>query len=175
MRRPCLCATRVPHAQLPRSFAKVRVSVAGHSPLIGSREPPKPIPRRKVRAILLHLAQISMFVTTLVMIRIHHQRQLKSLAENIRPTVTLVEVQGFFAEATAIADQPARGNSLLILNAGGEPLGYVLQTSPESDSIIGFSGPTNVLLAFDKDDQVVGSEILWSRDEHLDMILYPVS
>lgn len=114
-----------------------------------------------------------MFVTTLAMIRIHFQRQLASTTANAPPNLTMDEVRELFPKASSFASAPARGNSLPILDVDGEPLGYVVQTSPESDSIIGFSGPTNVLVGFDKADRVVGAGILWSRDtqEHLEMIL----
>lgn len=113
-----------------------------------------------------------MFVTTLAMIRIHFQRQLAS-TETATPDLSIDEIRELFPSAATLSPEPARGNSLPVLDADGEPLGYVVQTSPESDAIIGFSGPTNVLIGFDKDDRVVGSKVLWSRDtrEHLDMIL----
>ena len=52
-------------------------------------------------------------------------------------------------------------------------LGYVMQTSPSADHIIGFSGPTNVLLIFNTNHVFQGISILWSRDtqEHLQQVL----
>ena len=48
-----------------------------------------------------------------------------------------------------------------------------IQTSPNSDHIIGFSGPTNVLLAFDENDQVVAFDVLSSGDtrDHLRQVM----
>lgn len=142
------------------------------TPPTGTGEPRAPTPRRRGRAFLLHLLRIAMFVTTLAMIRIHFQRQLAS-TETATPDLSIDEIRELFPSAATLSPEPARGNSLPVLDADGEPLGYVVQTSPESDAIIGFSGPTNVLIGFDKDDRVVGSKVLWSRDtrEHLDMIL----
>lgn len=142
------------------------------TPPTGTGEPRAPTPRRRGRALLLHLLRIAMFVTTLAMIRIHFQRQLAS-TETTTPDLSLDEVRELFPAAAALSPEPAHGNSLPVLDADSEPLGYVVQTSPESDAIIGFSGPTNVLIGFDRDDRVVGSKVLWSRDtrEHLDMIL----
>jgi NosR/NirI family nitrous oxide reductase transcriptional regulator len=143
------------------------------TPPTGSGEPATPIPRRRVRAVLLHLLRIAMFVATLAMIRVHYQRQHEKTAAETKPAVNLFDIWNFFPAASAIPSDESGRNSRTVLNADGEPLGYVVQTSPESDSIIGFSGPTNVLIAFDGEDRVVGAEILWSRDtrEHVDMIL----
>jgi NosR/NirI family transcriptional regulator, nitrous oxide reductase regulator len=143
------------------------------TPPTRAEEPATPIPRRRGRAVLLHLLRIALFVTTLTMIRIHAQRQLENTAAEADPTVTLFDVWNFFPSASAISSDESGQNLQTVLNADGKPLGYVVQTSPESDSIVGFSGPTNILLAFDEDDRVVGAEILWSRDtrEHVDMIL----
>lgn len=144
-------------------------------PPTGSGEPATPTPRRPLRAVLLHVARIALFVTTLAMIRVDYQRQLEKSAAGTAPTVTLFDVWKFFPDASAVFNSTgtSREKSQAVLNADGRPLGYVVQTSPGSDSIIGFSGPTNVLIAFDGTDRVVGVEILWSRDtrEHVDMIL----
>ena len=46
----------------------------------------------------------------------------------------------------------------------GITLGQVLQTAPESDDIIGYSGPTNTLIALDARGRVLGLRILSSGD-----------
>lgn len=68
---------------------------------------------------------------------------------------------------------PAKAqDGLEILDAKGKALGIALQTSPASDHIIGFSGPTNVLLVFDPDQTLLGAVILNSQDtrEHVDAV-----
>lgn len=114
-----------------------------------------------------------MFVTTLVMVRLHYQRQLEVLAATQSAAVAIDDVQAFFPDAAKISDAKSGRASQTVLSVDGTTLGYVVQTSPQCDAIIGFSGPTNVLIAFDTDDRVVSADVLWSRDtrEHLDMIL----
>ena len=66
--------------------------------------------------------------------------------------------------------EPLLQNGLLpVFDGQGQVVKYLATTSPDADHIIGFSGPTNVLIAFDLDMQVTGLEVLWSRDtrEHL--------
>ena len=52
-------------------------------------------------------------------------------------------------------------------------LGLVTQTSPEGDSAIGFSGPTNVMVIWDQDQKVSSVSIRSSGDtvDHVDAII----
>ncbi len=62
---------------------------------------------------------------------------------------------------------------LVPIRYAGSEIGYLLTTSPESDHIIGFSGPTNVAILLDPDLEVQQLEVVWSRDtrEHLKEVL----
>jgi uncharacterized protein with FMN-binding domain len=51
-----------------------------------------------------------------------------------------------------------------VLDHNGEVLGSFLRTSPSADAVIGFCGPTDTLLAFDRDHRVLGAKILQSQD-----------
>ena len=59
------------------------------------------------------------------------------------------------------------------MDVDGRPLGYVVQTSPASDAIIGYSGPTNTLIALDTQHRILGLEILRCGDtpDHLQAVL----
>ena len=142
-------------------------------PLASTTEPATPSPRRPLRALLLHVVRIAMFVTTLAMVRVQYQRQLGDIKGEQSPSISLESVKPLFPTAARVSRSSSGRSAQTVSDDDESPLGYVIQTSPQSDEIIGFSGPTNVLVAFDDDDQVVGSEVLWSRDtrEHLDMIL----
>jgi uncharacterized protein with FMN-binding domain len=86
--------------------------------------------------------------------------------------VELDRLRRFFPEANSVANE-ARGQGREVLDASGELLGYLLQTSPGSDHLIGFSGPTNTLIAFGLDDRIVGIDILSSGDtrDHVAQVL----
>lgn len=51
-----------------------------------------------------------------------------------------------------------------LLDAAGERVGTMLRTSPAGDTVIGFSGPTDLLVVCDRDLRVAGMEVLSSRD-----------
>lgn len=115
-----------------------------------------------------------MFCATLLLIRLHHQRAREALADADNPhtPLTLAEAQRVFPEAVAIALPHADGTQA-VTDADGTALGYVLQTSPDANDIIGFSGGTNTLLGFDNDERITGLHILESRDteEHIEKIV----
>ncbi|MEM7700217.1 MAG: 4Fe-4S binding protein, partial [Verrucomicrobiota bacterium] len=53
---------------------------------------------------------------------------------------------------------------LELLDSAGENIGYVVRTLPEASNVIGYSGPTDSLLVFDENDEVVGLSIRRSYD-----------
>ena len=78
-----------------------------------------------------------------------------------------------FYPNSAKLGEPEKHGGRIVLAADGNTLGYVLQTTPESDPFIGFSGPTNLLVAFDNSDRILGLQLLASRDtrDHVNLIL----
>ncbi len=62
---------------------------------------------------------------------------------------------------------------LAIENSQREQIGWMARTSPECDRIIGFSGPTDVLLVFNMQPRLVQAKVLSSRDtrDHVRQVL----
>ena len=60
-----------------------------------------------------------------------------------------------------------------VLDADGNALGSVVRTSPMSNHILGFSGPTDVLLVFDEQGILVATRVISSRDtqEHVQQMV----
>ena len=104
------------------------------------------------------------FAAILVLIRLQTQ-QMAGLVEFTAPP--LDEIRAFLPAAAGLAG-PQDG-VWTVEDAAGQKLGATLQTSPQSDHILGFSGPTNVLLVLDPDNRVLGLRFLGSGDtrEHL--------
>lgn len=70
----------------------------------------------------------------------------------------------FYPTVSGLGKAAAVAGSRNVVDAEGRSLGYVLQTSPEGDKQVGFSGPSNVLLAFDSNNKLRGMAIVSSRD-----------
>jgi len=77
-------------------------------------------------------------------------------------TLTVERIRDFFPAAASL-------EAGVVKDASGITIGSVAETSPGSDRIIGYSGPTNTLLALDAQGAVIGLRILGSGDtpDHL--------
>ena len=51
-----------------------------------------------------------------------------------------------------------------VFDKEGKPLGYFLTTSPSSDHLKGYSGPTNIALALDRTGKLTSAQIIHSAD-----------
>ncbi|GAA5508779.1 FMN-binding protein [Novipirellula caenicola] len=123
--------------------------------------------RFQIRRLVVHLARLAVFVSIIVLI---HLQYAKSSAR-VTPIADLSvdQVDALFPAAATLVGVASDDGRMAVRDADGQSLGYVVQTSPQSDHIIGFSGPTNVLIGFDDQDRVVGFTILSSEDtrDHL--------
>jgi len=115
----------------------------------------------------------SLFVAVVWMVReqhVWHEARLQGLRQ---APVTLDQIKRFYPDAVTLSEwNPAHGGQT-VLDEFERPLGYVVQTSPASDAIIGYSGPTNTLIAFDAQDRILGLEILRCGDtaDHFQAVL----
>ncbi|MBP87882.1 MAG: transcriptional regulator [Planctomycetaceae bacterium] len=118
--------------------------------------------------IALHAIRAGVFAAILWLIRDQHVAyELRQVSLREDP-VTTGRLQKFFPDAKSIGPSSHTG-ARTVLDSQQQPLGYFVQTSPTSDQIVGYLGPTNTLLAFDTENRVVGIEILRSADtvEHV--------
>ena len=96
------------------------------------------------------------------------EHALRTRVESLRP-LTVAELRPLFPTADWFAIDDGDRGGWHVFDAGGKKLGYVLQTAPVSDSIVGYRGRTNTLIAFDPALHVVGVRIRASEDtvEHV--------
>ncbi len=134
-----------------------------------SVKPASPRKQNFLQRAAVHAARICLLIV--IVLSIHFQtrrddREATGEAATISPRAAAKLLPG----ATTV--NPPTSAGAVVLNADGAALGRVLQTSPEADHITGFSGPSNVLIAFDTEDQIAGLEVLSSGDthEHLEQV-----
>lgn len=86
--------------------------------------------------------------------------------------VSLEFARRFFPTADRLAVGDARLGGQGVLDAKGKPLGLLLTTSPHTDDLIGYSGPSNLLIALDLEQRILGVEVLSSGDtpSHVEQI-----
>lgn len=123
----------------------------------------------RLRTNLVHGCRLTLLAAVVWLI--HDQHRWRSAQEPGRHGVslTLSDVQPFFPAAVKLGDWVPSPGGQRVLDGDDQALGYVIQTSPQSDAIVGYSGPTNTLVAFDLEHRVLGVTILASRDtiEHV--------
>ncbi|WP_437201182.1 FMN-binding protein [Planctomicrobium sp. SH664] len=123
-----------------------------------------------VRGALVHCGRVGLLALILLMMAWQQQRMLQNQRAAGLDAVSLSDVQALFPTATALGEADAQGGR--VVRAGDQLLGSVLQTFPEAEKFLGFSGPTNLLLGFDVAGKIVGLAILSSGDtrEHVGQI-----
>jgi len=103
-----------------------------------------------------------------------HQRGLNVATMPDLQATDVAGVQRFLPEVAAVGGgSPAVAGGLKLLDAQENVIGTILQTSPDGDAAIGFSGPTNLLLVCDNDLRIAGVSLLSSGDtrDHVAAVL----
>ncbi|MDB4512301.1 FMN-binding protein, partial [Arenicella sp.] len=83
--------------------------------------------------------------------------------------IELVAVQQVLAGAASLG----KGYPVEVFDAEGKKIGMAVRTSPASDEVVGYAGPTDTLVVFDPSGKVAGIRILESADttEHVGEVL----
>jgi uncharacterized protein with FMN-binding domain len=100
----------------------------------------------------------------------HRERMSEQHAQSLS-NIPLRQLRQVFPEVISLGDAESHGGRV-VLGPNHEPLGYLIQTAPESDRFIGFSGSTNLAVGFTNEDRIRGLVILKSDDtrDHVDLI-----
>ena len=77
---------------------------------------------------------------------------------------TVAEVKALLPMAERLKVDPGPRAGLFVEDAAGEKIGYALRTMPESRKIVGYSGPSDVLVVFDTEDKGIGVAVRHSYD-----------
>ena len=127
----------------------------------------------RFRGAALHGIRVFLFVFIIVLIHVQHARMTAQPDGEPLPPVDLEQLRQFFPTTESVAVDSRGDGGSEVFDAIGKSLGYVLQTSPDSDHLIGFSGPTNTLIAFSSDGRIVGIDVLSSGDtrDHVKQVL----
>jgi NosR/NirI family nitrous oxide reductase transcriptional regulator len=105
------------------------------------------------------------------MVNRSHQDFLKRLHERGQP-IELADAREALPSTHSLESDTNDPSVLLAFDGEGNELGRLTQTSPLGDSAIGFSGSTNLLVAWDGDERVTSVSIRSSGDtiDHVDAI-----
>ena len=118
-----------------------------------------------MKPFALQIYRLAVLVAIAWIIRAHHVR---TRIEGHAP-ITVEEVRAIFPKAAELRPDAGERAGMFVHDEAGNELGYVLRTSPITDSIVGYRGWTDTLVAFDPALHVVGVRIRSSQDtrEHV--------
>ena len=121
-----------------------------------------PAPRR-AKQLGLHMLRVLLFASVLCLI--HREQEALNAARALAPStpVKLERLLELFPQAASLSEADSRGRRE-VFDSVGEALGSFVRTSPLADDVIGFCGPTDTLIAFDPEEQILGALILTSQD-----------
>lgn len=139
-------------------------------PSTGAAQRGKSLRPNLLRGYAVHSARVALLVFIVLLIR---SRYVQSMADSTGPLeLPLQQISQNFPTATALR-RPGADGSQDVVGKTGEQIGTVLQTSPQSDHIVGFSGSTNVIIAFDDNGKILGTEVLSSQDtrDHVEEVV----
>ncbi len=112
----------------------------------------------------IHFFRVILFLFVLVLIREQHADYVAARVAAKASPFAIDQVRAFYPDAVSMGGGEPKRGGWTVHDGEGSPIGYVAQTSPRSDEIIGYSGPTNTLIAFDTDSRVLGIAVLESGD-----------
>ncbi|RLS53580.1 MAG: FMN-binding protein [Planctomycetota bacterium] len=130
-----------------------------------------PLISRPGKCWAVHLARVALLAAVLWVIHSKHtalrpSSQTKSLAR-----IPIERIQPLYPTAATYGTAEPSG-ALPVIGVNGQSLGFIVQTAPASEPFLGFSGPSNLLVAFDVQSRILGTLVLSSRDtrDHVALI-----
>lgn len=93
-----------------------------------------------------------------------HVSAQKSESRAQQPSVTLPQALRFFPDAARVASPSHRNGADEVFDDRDRLIGFLATTSPQADSVIGYAGPNNILVALDAHGKIVGMDLLSSSD-----------
>jgi len=125
--------------------------------------PPRksPRPASRLRSIALKTYRMTVLVLIICLIRDYYVR----VRVQGQAPIQLREVKAILPQAQALRVDHSDRMGLFVLDQDHQTIGYAVRTSPVSDEIIGYCGPSDTLLVFDQaTKKIAGLSIRSSGD-----------
>ncbi|MCR9234754.1 MAG: 4Fe-4S binding protein [bacterium] len=129
-------------------------------PLV-SQPAPRPRPASRLRSFSLKLYRLTVLILIVWLIRDYYIR----IRVQGKAPVELHEVKAILPGAESLSVDHSDRMGLFVLDENNQTIGYAIRTSPVSDEIIGYCGPSDTLVVFEqKTGKVAGLAIRSSGD-----------
>lgn len=130
---------------------------------------------RSTITYLTHITRIAVFVSIVGLIHWQHVRHAKAQRRESASQSLVPHLVKSLPSATHVlqGEDDAKGQLQSVVGRDDNVIGYIARTSPLSDHIVGFSGPTDSLLVFDLEKKLIQTVVLGSEDtrDHVNKIL----
>ena len=115
--------------------------------------------------VLLRLYRAAVFLAIVILI---HQ-QARWFEAQREPAISVRVARKYFPAANRVQLRDVDRGLYYVTDSRGDTMGCLLRTSPQTDGIVGYSGPNDLLIALDSRGAVAGVELLRSGDtvEHV--------
>jgi NosR/NirI family transcriptional regulator, nitrous oxide reductase regulator len=118
---------------------------------------------------------MALLLGVILLIQLKHQSDLRLRSAKLHAEQLLPRVIQLLPNAVAIYDaRLSDGVQVLAIDdPSGQRIGFAVHTSPASDHIVGFSGPTDTLLVLDAELNLLAATVLDSQDtrDHVQRVL----
>jgi NosR/NirI family transcriptional regulator, nitrous oxide reductase regulator len=114
--------------------------------------------RSRSRSILLSAYRVGVLI--IVVLLLNNQARWFEAQRN--SAISVRQARKFFPTANRL--EPRERGLYFVTDARGATIGCLLTTSPETDDVIGYAGPNNLLVGLDMAGTVAGVELLRSGD-----------
>lgn len=124
------------------------------------------------QSIVVHLIRVGILAAILLLLHFKsQQRQAEEKARESAPKLSLATAQRFVPATVRIGDWSAE-QSAKLMGATDQAVGLVIHTRSQSSEVVGYVGPTSLIIYFDAEQKIVGLEIDQTADtvEHVDAI-----
>lgn len=121
-------------------------------------------PRRRGKRLALTIYRVGLLAAAFLCLHLATQRRDADRQQRLDPVKALALVKTYLPNATSIGPAESDDRVSPALDANGEPVGWVAQTNPEARSIIGYAGPSNLLIVFNTRREVAGVSLIESAD-----------
>src|SRR6185503_16444136 len=118
--------------------------------------------------VFLRLYRVGVLLVIVVLV--HQQAAWREAQRG--SSISLRLARRFFPAANRVQLRDAERGLHFVTDTRGDTIGCLLTTSPQTDNIIGYSGPNNLLIALDSRGAIAGLELLSSSDteEHVQKV-----
>lgn len=121
----------------------------------------KPRPASHLRSLALKIYRMTVLVLIVCLIRDYYVR----VRVQGQSPIELHEVKSLLPAANSLRIDHSERRGLFVLNQNRETIGYAIRTSPVSDEIIGYCGPSDTLIVFDQSTKKIAGLLIRSSGD----------